>query len=340
MSWPLIEFTIELGNEPVLVYANETVSKITGYSIVELNQLVSSPEKIVQLEDLMLLQNLLNEKNFFVLPIRIIDAKGNTKWIEIAAKCARKRNKKLTLKGCGWDISRYHIYSEKLSLEVANQFEKLQENKYFTQSLLKAKEEERIKIANEIHDNLGQVLTALNLELSLLYKTTRSRKTKESLKGLLEMVSEAVQIVRRVSSELHPSVIDHLGLYPAIEYYATTTAKRAGFMLNLELPHEPEPRLTQHEKIFIYRILQEALTNIVKHAGATNVSIGVVNSSNNLQLTIADNGKGFEPEKAQEKLSLGLTTMKQRAETLNGKLTLISKEGEGTEILLNLPIKR
>lgn len=206
--------------------------------------------------------------------------------------------------------------------------------------MLKAKEEERIKIANEIHDNLGQVLTALNLELSLLQKTTRSKKVKESINGLLGICSEAVQIVRRISSELHPSVIDHLGLYPAIEYYATTTAKRAGFKLNLEMPNEPEPRLTQYEKIFIYRIIQEALTNIVKHASASYVSIGVVNNSNKLQVIIADNGKGFEPQKAQEKFSLGLITMKQRAETLNGELILESQEGKGTKILLNLPLKR
>ncbi len=106
------------------------------------------------------------------------------------------------------------------------------------------------------------------------------------------------------------------------------------------MPNEPEPRLTQYEKIFIYRIIQEALTNIVKHASASYVSIGVVNNSNKLQVIIADNGKGFEPQKAQEKFSLGLITMKQRAETLNGELILESQEGKGTKILLNLPLKR
>ncbi len=138
MSWPLIEFTIEINHKPELVYANETVTEITGYSIELLNKVISSPEKLIQAEDLLIFKDLLNEKNQFVFPLRIIDAMGNTKWIEVAVYVISEGKKKATIiRGYGWDISKYLTNNEKLSNKVHNQNEKLQKTIFLPNRCLK-----------------------------------------------------------------------------------------------------------------------------------------------------------------------------------------------------------
>jgi two-component system, NarL family, sensor histidine kinase UhpB len=202
------------------------------------------------------------------------------------------------------------------------------------------REEERTRIAREIHDELGQALTALKLDLAWL-ASKRPRGGNSGPVRVLDQsittrIDETMQIVRRIASELRPSVLDQLGLEAAIEFLAQETTQRTGIAVALQT--EEFPKLPDQVASHAFRIIQEALTNVTRHSRATEVKVSVRRAGDAIILGVADNGVGFQPDTLSGLRSLGLVGMRERALACGGVLMVQGKPGAGTAITVTIPV--
>src|SRR5688500_5680023 len=207
-----------------------------------------------------------------------------------------------------------------------------------------AREEERARVARELHDELGQVLTSLKLEFMWLVDQLRNSDPKpgiqlvNKLQSLIGLIEVSIQSVRQIASDLRPAVLDHLGLREAIEWEATKFEARTGIRCRLswELKNEPTDRTRQ---LAMFRILQEALTNVVRHAHAGAVRIIVRERGRMVTLIIRDNGRGITKTELASVESIGLLGMTERARMLGGRVTIVGSPGRGTSVTVNVPIR-
>lgn len=201
------------------------------------------------------------------------------------------------------------------------------------------REEEKKKLAFEIHDELGHVLTAMKLELSWLIKKKHLREEvlHERLRKTIDLIETTLRKVRSISSQLRPSVLDHFGIVAAIEWQSLEFQKLTSIRCRLFLTKE-DISLNEQKAIAIFRIFQEILTNIARHSNATRVDIHLETDGNNLILTVADNGKGVRTEDITSKRSLGIIGMKERANATNGKLSIHGIANIGTTVTLTVPL--
>lgn len=202
------------------------------------------------------------------------------------------------------------------------------------------REEERKSIASEIHDELGGLFTALKLELSSSLKSLQADKAHVSgiKDSLTKLIDKGIEIVQRISVELRPHILDHFGLMPAIEWYVKEFQKRANIRCNLKLI-ESNLILDKDRATAIFRIIQEALTNIARHARASKVLVEVKKSGEFLELRVEDNGKGIDEEKLNDPHSFGLMSMQERVLYLGGTLKIVGTQNKGTTITLNIPLE-
>jgi signal transduction histidine kinase/ligand-binding sensor domain-containing protein len=207
----------------------------------------------------------------------------------------------------------------------------------FTKMLIQAQEQERKRIASELHDSLGQDLLIINAGLDrCLAADIRETKISREIRKLKQIASNSIRGVREISADLHSHLLDKLGLKKAIESMAKKVAASSDFKLNLQVA--PPQGLAKDAEINIYRILQEGLNNIRKHSGAKQVSIFMQPVNGRLEFSIHDDGSGFDSARTAKKPGLGLTTIAERVKLLNGQLEIKSARREGTEINVSIPI--
>jgi PAS domain S-box-containing protein len=205
-------------------------------------------------------------------------------------------------------------------------------------SMVQAREDERRRIARELHDELGQRLTALKMELSSLRTDAAGPKRAPPIDAMLGMVDDTVAAVRRIATELRPLMLDDLGLYAAIEWLADGWSRRMGVAVQLHL-RAGETVLDDALNIALYRMVQEALTNIARHAQATKVCIEIEQIGSELQLTVMDNGIGFDEALMHREGSFGLVGMRERALMLGGQLVIGSSPSGGGRVSVRLPLR-
>lgn len=199
------------------------------------------------------------------------------------------------------------------------------------------REEERAHIAREIHDDLGASLTAMQLELNWLQRRLQGDdKARGRIDAALEIGRDAMSAIRRILNDLRPGVLDHLGLWAAIEALLTEIDARTGMRCTFMCPEEVERcRLGRDAEIAVYRIVQEVMTNIARHAGARRVSVVTRALGRDLLVEVEDDGCGMQVPSAPT--SLGLLGMHERARAIGGELALESRPGHGTAVRLRLP---
>jgi PAS domain S-box-containing protein len=209
--------------------------------------------------------------------------------------------------------------------------------------LLSTREEERTSVAREIHDELGQGLTALKINLDWLERKLGERTGDDALNPLLErvveggeMVESAIRSVQRIATELRPEVLDNLGLVPALEQEARRFQERTGVECDLHLPPEA-PELPREAATAVFRIFQEALTNVARHARAHTARVTLATDAERLTLEIEDDGEGIRAEAAANPRSLGLLGMRERAAILGGDVAIAPVAPRGTRVTLRLP---
>ena len=202
-------------------------------------------------------------------------------------------------------------------------------------------EEERTRISREIHDELGQALTALKLDLSSLGRTLSSdghAKPTGKVRAMERAVGRIIRTVRKISTELRPGVLDEFGLADAIEWQAKDFENRTGIGCKLSL-HATDKITDAVRSTAIFRIFQEALTNVMRHAAATQVTVGLEKADDRLILEVSDNGIGIAEERIFDSKSLGLTGIRERVLRLGGDVSISGKPGKGTLVKVTLPFR-
>lgn len=207
--------------------------------------------------------------------------------------------------------------------------------------LQSVREEERTHIARELHDELGQVLTAIQLGLSALDSAVHAGSDvaalQQGLGSLVRLADSASHAVQRLATDLRPPILDGLGLGAALEWQTDAFVERTGIACELVLPQQL-PQFSSDIETAVFRIVQEALTNVTRHAEATRAEVTLQLDQNSLILRIVDNGKGMLLSEASQRRRLGVVGMRERAYMLGGELRLQSKPGQGTQIEVSLPL--
>lgn len=201
------------------------------------------------------------------------------------------------------------------------------------------REEERTSIAREVHDELGQQLTALKLDISWLsLKLHReSNEIVEKISSMEKLISTSLSTVKKIVTELHPAILDKLGIKDAIRWQSHEFEKRTGIKIDINLVHGPLD-IGEKTAIVLFRIFQETLTNIVKHAKATHVRCSIDKKDNQLLLIIRDDGVGFDETLIEQNQSLGLLGMNERAIALGGTFKISTEPGKGTTVFFSVPL--
>lgn len=207
--------------------------------------------------------------------------------------------------------------------------------------LQEVREEERLQIARDIHDELGQQLTGLKMDISWLKKKIQQDDTVvlNKFNDAISLVDETVKSIRRITAELRPSIIDDLGLNAAIEWHINEFKER---MDDIEITYEnsfDDTEIAPSISIGLYRILQESLTNIAKHANATGIHVKIEKVKDAVKLCVKDNGTGFNTQEKKDELTFGHLGMKERASKMKGKCSIKSKPGAGTTIEVTIPLR-
>jgi signal transduction histidine kinase len=261
-------------------------------------------------------------------------AKRNGKWEVIESGQLKKSKEEL------------QAFSEELEARVAERTRALGEaNARLSRasaSLELARDEEGSRISREIHDQLGSALTGLRWDLDELQRSVSKisdpatvTALREKLSTMQRVTDSTIHTVRRIASEVRPSILNDLGLIDAIEWLGSDFQRRTGIECQVVLSAESS-RLSAEQSTAVFRILQEALTNILRHASATRASISMKQADGNLVLNVRDNGKGIS-ESNSTSGSLGIWSMQERARLAGGAFSIVSVEGKGTDVTVQIP---
>ncbi len=204
--------------------------------------------------------------------------------------------------------------------------------------LQSVREEEWTRIAREIHDQLAQALTGLKMDLAWI--TSRlpegSKALREKARSMSGLIDATMESVHEIMTQLRPEVLDRLGLAAAIGWQAGEFQRRSGIRCNVSLPAE-DLLLDRDRSTAVFRIFQELLTNVARHAGATRTDVAVQSDSNELVLTVEDNGRGIDAEVAQSSKSFGLMGVRERVLPFGGRVDIKGVRGEGSRVTVALP---
>ncbi|MFV3404412.1 PAS domain S-box protein [Pseudomonas sp. NY15463] len=261
---------------------------------------------------------------------RILTREGEQRWADIKATTRRLADGRVVWDGVVWDITQ----GKQAELALAASQEQLRELSAHLESV---REEEKARIAREVHDELGQMLTVLKLEVSMceLAYAELDVGLNERLASMKRLIGQLFQLVRDVATALRPPILD-AGIASAIEWQARRFEARTQIPCLVQVP-ENLPPLSDAKATGLFRILQEALTNVMRHAQAHTVQIELVHEGRQLRMTVIDDGAGFAVDAARP-ASFGLVGMRERVLMLGGCMTLDSEPGEGTSLSVAIPL--
>jgi len=262
---------------------------------------------------------------------RILTRAGEQRWADIKASTRRLANGRVVWDGIVWDITQ----SKRAELALAKSQEQLRELSAHLESV---REEEKARIAREVHDELGQMLTVLKLEVSMceLAFAELDPALNERLASMKRLIAQLFQLVRDVATALRPPILD-AGIASAVEWQARRFEARTQIPCLVLVP-DNLPALSDAKATGLFRILQEALTNVMRHAQAHSVEIELVREGEKLRMTVSDDGSGFCLDRARP-TSFGLVGVRERVLMLGGSMALHSEPGEGTSLSVTIALE-
>ena len=261
--------------------------------------------------------------------VDVIAKDGRRVPIEVSSRAIYENGILVGVQGMARDITERKLAQDALQM--------------FSRQLIEAQEEERRRIARELHDQIGQILTVVKMNLHAVQQICHGSDAGPYIKDNIEAVDEALRLVRDLSVELRPSILDDLGLTTALRWYVDRYTKRTGLNVDvvIDLPDENE-RFSREFETACFRIAQEALTNVVRHAKATQVVVRLARDHAVLLLTVKDDGTGFDVDRLRKRASrvatLGLISMQERAHAAGGRVEIESAPASGTEVRFSLPL--
>lgn len=241
----------------------------------------------------------------------------------------------LELSGKSLRLVIFQDITERLALQAVQHQEEIR--RLLLERAFQAQEDERRRIARELHDEAGQLMTSLLIGLRSLSDARRLADAKQQAKGLREIASDAIDELGRLARGLHSSVLDDLGFEAAIRRFVYDFSKTNGIQVDLQMGDSQLADFNSDEQINLYRIVQEALTNVVRHAKASHVRVTFERSPASLEVTIHDDGQGFSGVVNNSSRHLGIEGMRQRAASLGGTFQITSPEEGGTRVRMQIP---
>jgi PAS domain S-box-containing protein len=268
------------------------------------------------------------------LEFKLQTLKGNYRWCEILIVPFKNTDGEIIAAlGVTRDMTNWKIAEE----ELKKSFEEI---RHLTEHLQNIREEERMHVAREIHDELGQQLTVLKMDVSRLGKKITAKEEegfRPDINRILESINTMVDTVRKISSELRPGLLDDLGLVATLDWYSADFSKRTGIETKF-ISGIKNDKFPQKINIGLFRIFQESLTNVARHSGAKKADVSLMWQDQQLVLLIEDYGKGFDATAIKDKKTLGIMGMKERAIMIGGTYNVYSTPGKGTIIEVVVPI--
>jgi PAS domain S-box-containing protein len=277
------------------------------------------------------LQRVIESGEEFTVEHRIRQCDGSIRWVKAIARIANKSGRTL-LRGTLMDIT-----------ELKRMLEALKRSQALLRDLTthqdRVKEEERRRIAREIHDELGQTLLALRIDVSMLEaRTGKSHpRLNSKVREVLQHLDATVKTIRTIINNLRPAVLD-LGLAAAIEWQVAEFRRRSGISCDVQMD-ENEFSVDDTRATTLFRVLQESLTNVIRHANATHVHIELQREGKGLAMKIADNGIGIYQNRRKSVNSFGLIGVEERIHALNGEFSISSTPGQGTTLMIYIPLE-
>ncbi|WP_416195101.1 PAS domain S-box protein [Pseudomonas sp. MH10] len=324
----------QVGGEPEFAYISEGSETLVGYAPAALRDPSMGLRSLVHPDDRVgyhvVQDQSLDSDSDWSWQGRILTREGDERWAEIKAIARRLDDDRMVWDGIVWDITD----SKLIELQLASSREQLRELSAHLESV---REEEKARIAREVHDELGQMLTVLKLETSMceLAYADLDPGLHDRLNSMKRLISQLFQLVRDVATALRPPILD-AGIASAIEWQARRFEARTQIPCLVEVP-DNLPALSDAKAIGLFRILQEALTNVMRHAEAHTVELSLTLEDGVLCMTVADDGRGFVPEQGRP-TSFGVVGMRERVLMLGGTLQLESESGEGTTLRAYIPL--
>jgi PAS domain S-box-containing protein len=326
--------------DSLITYVNPKTERMMGYSHEEL---INKPfvhhvhpddrERVVH----NYLRRMEGEPLPSIYTFKVLDRDGLLKHVEINSVKVMWENRPVILAFLT-DVTDRTIAEDKLRMSQ-------EQLRALAGRLQIVREDLRKKISREIHDELGQALTGLKIDLSLL--EGRLRKTRDKQKrsdllartgGMIELIEATVQSVRRIATELRPGILDDLGLVAALEWQIQEFQNRMGITFEFSA-YQDQIELNEEISTNVFRIFQESLTNVARHAGATQVAVTVNGEEGWFVLVIKDNGRGISDHEIFDTQSLGILGMRERALQCGGKIDIRGLAGQGTEVTLKVPLR-
>ena len=217
--------------------------------------------------------------------------------------------------------------------------ERISQLRRFSEKLLEYQEEERKHIARELHDHIGQDLAAIKISLQILEKEYHNMEggLRDEIREVVRIADKTIADVRKISSTLRPESLDRMGLVPALEHEIEYLSGRSDTNLTFKSGNFQD-RPAPEKEIAIYRIVQEGITNILKHAKADNGRVRISRRGKKIHISIRDDGVGFSQVRKKEPSGLGLVGIEERVNGLGGDLTINSRKGNGTELSITIPM--
>ena len=321
-----------------LLYVSPMYEKICGRTRESLH--ATGPELVVHPADRTRVMEMLPgfAGREFEMEYRIVTKEGDIRWLRDRGFPIRNQSGQVyRMGGVAEDITERKEAEDRLKASS-------EQLRALSASLQSAREEEAARIARQIHDDMGGILTGLRWELEALEKMIDQpadpghlqamRDTLTTMRGLTDTT---INVVRRIASELRPSILDDLGLVEAIEWQTEQFQARTGIECQCDCSLQSTP-LSEQQSTAVFRIVQEALTNILRHAQATGVSVAMKEEDGILVLKVSDNGRGITPAEVSNKKSLGLLGMRERAHLIGGHLDIGGSAGRGTTLQVRVPL--
>lgn len=310
---------------------NSSWSRVVGFSREEL--LEKSYLEYIHPDDLDKTKQIVTDKlmhgdTVLSFENRYISKDGRVVWLEWTSQPN-------VSKGRTFAIARNITERKQTEAELENSLEQLHQ---LTQHIEKVRENERVAISRELHDDLGQALTAVKIDLGLIKQKVLDPEALSRITKVSGLVSETIKTVQRLTSQLRPQILEDLGIETAIEWHTKEFAERFGIEVSLNLDLDSTFPISPDASLIVFRIMQESLTNIARHSKATRVEISLNIKNDTIYFSISDNGIGITENEINSRKSFGLIGMKERAASLGGTLKINQKNGKGTEIMLIFPI--
>ncbi len=328
------EAIITMNESGTMVFVNRATEQIFGYSAAEL---LGQPLTLLMPERL-------RRTHEVSLARYLATGQRHLTWERVQLPGRHKSGREIPLELAFWEFTQHgQRFFSSLIRDITERVQAAELRTRLLERVISAQEEERARLARELHDETGQALMALLVQLHSIARAPTLATAQAEAEKVRRIAAQALDDVRRLAVGLRPNVLDDLGLVAALERYAADYHQAYGIAVDVHA-RGLDGRLPPAIELTLYRILQEALTNVAKHAGATLVSVVIERQTSAVLAIIEDDGRGFDVERALREAGrsqrFGLPSMRERAALLQGTLAIESTPGHGTTIYVTLPCER